>query len=76
MKSAPDVTNVVEACAEGRQERLEGMLQQLELCEKVWGGVQCRRCEMQAGSKPLPAAALCLLLAFGRSTLFALPFPM
>lgn len=35
MKSAPDVTNVVEACAEGRQERLDSMLQQLELCEKA-----------------------------------------
>ena len=36
MKSAPDVTNVVEACnVEGRQERLEAMLQQLELCEKA-----------------------------------------
>jgi len=36
MKGAPDVTNVVEACnMDGRQERLENMLQQLEMCEKA-----------------------------------------
>ena len=36
MKGASDVTNVVAACTvEGRQERLEAMLQQLELCEKA-----------------------------------------
>lgn len=35
MKSAPDVTNVVEACGEERQGRLESMLQQLEFCEKA-----------------------------------------
>ncbi|KAL4450636.1 hypothetical protein ABPG77_000992 [Micractinium sp. CCAP 211/92] len=35
MKTAPYITNVVEACAEGRQERLDGMQQQLELCEKA-----------------------------------------
>ena len=36
MRSAADVTNVVEACnMEGRQERLEGMLSQLEMCEKA-----------------------------------------
>lgn len=42
MKAAPEITNVVAACnTEGRQERLDAMLQQLELCEKalqVWGG--------------------------------------
>lgn len=36
MRGAPDTPNVVEACnMEGRQERLEGMLQQLEMCEKA-----------------------------------------
>jgi hypothetical protein len=36
MRSAPDVTNVVEAAnTEGRQERMEGMLTQLESCEKA-----------------------------------------
>jgi len=36
MKSAPDTPNVVEACnLEGRQERLDGLLSQLEMCEKA-----------------------------------------
>lgn len=36
MRNAPDITNVVEACnLDGRQERLENMLSQLELCEKA-----------------------------------------
>eukprot|EP00201_Polytomella_parva_P017476 CAMPEP_0175071536 /NCGR_PEP_ID=MMETSP0052_2-20121109/19298_1 /TAXON_ID=51329 ORGANISM="Polytomella parva, Strain SAG 63-3" /NCGR_SAMPLE_ID=MMETSP0052_2 /ASSEMBLY_ACC=CAM_ASM_000194 /LENGTH=4543 /DNA_ID=CAMNT_0016338719 /DNA_START=12 /DNA_END=13643 /DNA_ORIENTATION=- len=36
MRNAPDITNVVEACnLEGRQERLENMLSQLEMCEKA-----------------------------------------
>ncbi len=36
MRGACDVTNVVEACnLEGRQERLENMLAQLEQCEKA-----------------------------------------
>jgi dynein heavy chain len=36
MRSAPDVTNVVEACnLDGRQERLDNMLAQLETCEKA-----------------------------------------
>lgn len=36
MRTSADVTNVVEACnTEGRQERLENMLSQLELCEKA-----------------------------------------
>lgn len=36
MKSAPDTPNVVEACnLEGRQERLDGLLGQLEMCEKA-----------------------------------------
>ncbi len=36
MRGAADVTNVVDACnLEGRQERLEGMLGQLEACEKA-----------------------------------------
>eukprot|EP00882_Tetradesmus_deserticola_P009731 GHRQ01010278.1.p1 GENE.GHRQ01010278.1~~GHRQ01010278.1.p1 ORF type:complete len:796 (+),score=404.80 GHRQ01010278.1:482-2869(+) len=36
MRNAFDVTNVVEACnMEGRQERLENMLSQLEQCEKA-----------------------------------------
>ena len=44
MKAAPDVTNVVAACCtEGRQERLEGMRGQLELCEKALQ-VGCCRC--------------------------------
>jgi len=36
MRGASDVTNVVEAAnMDGRQERLEGMLVQLESCEKA-----------------------------------------
>ena len=36
MRSAPDITNVVEACnLEGRQERLENMHKELETCEKA-----------------------------------------
>lgn len=36
MRNAPDVTNCVEACNfDGRQERLENLLGQLELCEKA-----------------------------------------
>lgn len=36
MRAAPETTNVVEACmAEGRLERLEHMLTQLETCEKA-----------------------------------------
>jgi hypothetical protein len=36
MNSAADITNVVEAAnLDGRQERLEGMLVQLECCEKA-----------------------------------------
>jgi hypothetical protein len=41
MRTAADVTNVVEAAnMDGRQERLEGMLVQLESCEKA---LQVRR---------------------------------
>lgn len=36
MKGAPELGNVVEACnLEGRQERLDALLTQLELCEKA-----------------------------------------
>lgn len=36
MRSASDTTNVVEACnLDGRQERLDAMLTQLEQCEKA-----------------------------------------
>jgi len=36
MRGAPDVTNVVEACnTDGRLERLENLLGQLEICEKA-----------------------------------------
>lgn len=36
MRAAPDITNVVEACnLDGRQERLENNLSQLEMCEKA-----------------------------------------
>lgn len=36
MRVAPDITNVVEACnLDGRLERLENLLSQLELCEKA-----------------------------------------
>ncbi len=36
MRSAPDTTNVVEACTlDGRQERLENMQAMLDLCEKA-----------------------------------------
>ncbi len=36
MREAPDVTNVVAACTlPGRQERLDALLEQLELCEKA-----------------------------------------
>ncbi len=36
MHEAPQVDNVVEACTmAGRQERLDALLEQLELCEKA-----------------------------------------
>lgn len=36
MRDAPQVTVVVEACTlSGRQERLEALLEQLEMCEKA-----------------------------------------
>lgn len=36
MRAAPETVNVVEACnLDGRQERLENMLSQLEMCEKA-----------------------------------------
>lgn len=36
MREAPAVTNVVEACTlRGRQERLDALLEQLELCGKA-----------------------------------------
>ena len=36
MHEAPQVVNVVEACMlAGRQERLDALLEQLELCEKA-----------------------------------------
>ena len=36
MREAPVVTNVVEACTlSGRQERLDDLLEQMELCEKA-----------------------------------------
>lgn len=36
MRTAPDITNVVEACTlDGRQERLENMQSMLEQCEKA-----------------------------------------
>ena len=36
MREAPNVTNVVETCTlAGRQERLDALLEQLELCEKA-----------------------------------------
>ncbi len=36
MRDAPALSNVVEACnLEGRQERLDALLGQLELCEKA-----------------------------------------
>ena len=57
MKSAPDTPNVVEACnLEGRQERLDGLLSQLEMCEKALqvsqaqDGTRCswQLCQLQA----------------------------
>ena len=42
MRSAPDVTGVVDACnLEGRDERLNNLLSQLEMCEKA---LQVRVC--------------------------------
>ena len=36
MRGAPELSNIVEACnLEGRQERLDALLTQLELCEKA-----------------------------------------
>jgi dynein heavy chain len=44
MRSACDITNVVEAAnTEGRQERLENMLVQLELCQKALQVCSCVR---------------------------------
>ena len=46
MRGAPDITNVVEACnLEGRQERLENMLSQLEMCEKALQVRMIRGCQ-------------------------------
>jgi dynein heavy chain, axonemal len=47
MRSAPDTTNVVDACNfEGRQERLDNMLAQLETCEKALQVCSSRRVTM------------------------------
>lgn len=36
MRGAPELSNIVEACnLDGRQERLDALLTQLELCEKA-----------------------------------------
>ncbi len=36
MRNAPEITNCVDACnLEGRQERLDNLLAQLEMCEKA-----------------------------------------
>lgn len=53
MKGAADITNVVAACTvEGRQERLEAMLQQLELCEKALQVRPCSAAQALAGLPP------------------------
>ena len=58
MKSAPDTPNVVEACnLEGRQERLDGLLSQLEMCEKALqvGAALCIvQCSYINGMSPFP----------------------
>lgn len=42
MRSAPDVTGVVEACnLDGRDERLNNLLSQLEMCEKALQACHC-----------------------------------
>ena len=54
MKSAPDTPNVVEACnLEGRQERLDGLLSQLEMCEKA----------LQVFQTNLPVCNYCLAIS-------------
>lgn len=56
MKGAADVSNVVAACTvEGRQERLEAMLQQLELCKKA---LQVRLSMLSSPTPGLPKPAL------------------
>ena len=56
MKSAPDTPNVVEACnLEGRQERLDGLLSQLEMCEKA----------LQVLQANLPVCNSCLAISMG-----------
>lgn len=56
MKSAPDTPNVVEACnLEGRQERLDGLLSQLEMCEKA----------LQVLQTNLPVCNYCLAIGMG-----------
>ena len=57
MKAAPDVTNIVAACGvDGRQEQLESMLQQLELCEKA---LQVGRCVAAGPRRPPLCAVIC-----------------
>ena len=56
MKGAPELSNVVEACnLEGRQERLDALLTQLELCEKA---LQARTPCLHAVSVPHAGPAL------------------
>ena len=58
MREAPSVLNVVEACTlSGRQERLDALLQQLELCEKALQ-VLCRKHLRHARQKVVWLAAL------------------
>jgi hypothetical protein len=53
MRDAPALSNVVEACnLEGRQERLDALLGQLELCEKALQARAPRA--MPAGCPPRP----------------------
>ena len=53
MRDAPALSNVVEACnLEGRQERLDALLGQLELCEKALQARAPRA--MPAGCTPRP----------------------
>jgi dynein heavy chain, axonemal len=63
MRSAPDVTGVVEACNfEGRDERLNNLLEQLEMCEKALQ-VCSRRSGASCGhqSQALPPGVCCHL---------------
>jgi hypothetical protein len=74
MRGAVDTVNVVDACTlEGRQERLEGALSQLEACEKALQDyLETKRIAFPrfyfvapAGEAPLVGLGVCCLVGAG-----------